>query len=380
MRTRGGVTARARDVLAVVGTAVLLLLALEGLAFLLRDVRISRPGVPHPTSGRPQKLAPDRMRVVKQEFHSPQLNIDRDGFRTGRPAGQRQFDDWGSLRDNVLAFGGGQMFGWSVDDADTIPAQLEAMARGAGLSWRVYNMGITDYAIHDELSLLIDQLREGRVPKAVIFYDGINESGRGIPAWTTDEALTAPYAAGDYEYFWVADLVARGQRTVNLENSAFANLLHRLCMRLGLCQRIPPAVQRASLEQQAAHAKAAAHAYVQYARMVDALSEEFEFAPLFILQPMAGCVEGGADYPFPYPGVLRPWQLSYGPRLYGEIERQMPPGLKVVNLCEPMSEAVASGLKPFHTSLSLSPEGFRFVAEQLFPLLRRHLAAESRSR
>ena len=352
-------------VLTLVGGATLLLLALEAIATPLQTMHIDRPGLGgHPTAGRPQGIAPGRLRVVKREFHSPQLNIDRDGFRTSRPTG-RQFDDWDSSRENVLAFGGAGMFGWSVDDPETLPAQLETVARQAGLPWRVYNLGVTDYSIHDELPLLIDQLREGRVPKAVVFYDGVNETGRATFTMTNDQAIATPYAAGDYEYFWVTDLVNRGQH-VNLDRSALAKLLGRLARRLGFGRPQYAPERPATPEEQAAHARAAARVYVQEAKMVHAMGESFGFSSLFVLQPVAGCVAGGADYDFPFLGPPRPWQFTYLPVLYREILQQAPKELDVVNMCGELDEAMRNGLKPFNAPLHLNREGYGLMAERIF--------------
>ncbi len=209
--------------LTAIGMLALLLIILELVAARLENFHIDGPSV-HPTGGRPQALAPHRLRVVKKEFHSAQVNIDADGFRTEKRAGL-QFDDWDPKKHNVFVFGGAGAFGWGLDDGDTISVKLELLAQKTGLPRRVYNIGITDYSIHDELPLLIDQLREGRIPKAVVFYDGVNESGRATAdsSWTTDEALLSPYQAGDYEYFWVADLVERGQRA-NLDQLSLAKL------------------------------------------------------------------------------------------------------------------------------------------------------------
>ena len=355
--------------LVVVGAMTVLLVALEAVATPLQYMHVDRPGLGgHPTAGRPQHLAPDRLRVVKREFHNPRLNIDADGFRTGRPSG-RQFDDWDPARHNVLAFGGAQMFGWSVDDPETIPAQLEAVSAQAGQPWRVYNLGVTDYSIHDELPILMDQLREGRVPKAVIFYDGVNETGRGMPTMTNDQAITAPYTAGDYEYFWVADLVERGQHA-NLDRLALVKLWNRLVRRFTHQTGAPAPDHIATAEEQAAHARAAAHAYVQYARMAHALGESFGFKTVFALQPLAGCVEGGAAYDFPYLGPPRQWQFTYAPRLYAEIAAQAPEELHVVNLCGDLNAAMREGMKPFNAPLHLNREGYRLMAERLFALLR----------
>lgn len=353
-----------RNVLAALGVLVLLLIGLEPVAALLEDVHIDGPSA-HLTGGRPQALAPHRLRVVKEEFHSPQVNIDVDGLRTEKRSG-RQFDDWDPQRHNVFIFGGAGAFGWGLDDGDTLSVQLESLARKSGLPWRVYNMGITDYSIHDELPLLIDQLREGRIPSAVVFFDGVNESGRATPdsSWTTDEALLSGYMTGDYEYFWVADLVERGQRA-NLDQLYLAKLWRRFIRRIGFLQRSVPE-RAASLEAQTAHASAAATAYAQYARMVHALGTDFGYDSLFILQPVAGCVTGGAAYAFPRPLPVRPWQVTYIPLLYKAVIGQAPAGLNIADLCPEMSAAMASGLKPFNAPLHLSPEGTGFVARWIF--------------
>mgnify|MGYP001618077881 CR=1 FL=1 len=354
------------------GVLVLVLLGVEFVARLLADVHVDKPGIGgHPTAGRPQHVAPYRMRVVKREFHSPQLNIDEDGFRSGKVSGHLM-DDWNPSRYNVFVFGGSAIFGWTVDDGQTIPAQLEALAHQQGLNWRVYNLGVTDYSIHDEVQILMDQLREGRIPNAIIFYDGVNETGRDGLTNTNDEAIQVPYRAGDYEHQWVEQMVERGQK-VNLDNLAMVKLGKRLCRRWGFCYRPAKAgetVVTASDVQQTAHAKEAAHAYVQYARMVNALGRTFGFQSLFILQPIGACVENPAAYSFPYLGPPRPWQYTYAPKLYADIMNMASPDIRVVNLCQSLNGKIAEGMQPFSTPLHLNAEGHAQIVARILGFLR----------
>ena len=369
-----------KTALAVLGALLLCAIVVETGATLVKDVHIDKPGLDgHPTAGRPQHIAPYRNRLVKREYHEARLNIDADGFRSGRPTG-RLFDDWDGARHNVMIFGGSAAFGWTNDDGDAIAPKLEQAAQRHGLTWRVYNLGIIDYSIHDELPILVDQLREGRIPKAVVFYDGVNEAGRALPSWTNDEALTAPYKAGDYEHLWVAEMVERGQRP-NFDNLATVKLAGRLCRRVGLCHW--PRVQGTkSAAAETAHAQEAARTYVQYARMVHALARDFDFQALFVLQPIGGCLDDPAGYPYPHLGPPREWQTSYAPKLYAEIVRMRPPGLHLVDLCKVFNEPVKAGMRPFSTPLHLNAEGNAFMAERIFSLLGtaadRPVAARSR--
>lgn len=375
----GQVKALAKKVVMIVGVLILVFLPIELVAWLLADVHIDKPRATggHPTHGRPQHVAPYRLRVVKKEFHSPQskqVNIDEDGFRSGKPSGHLM-DDWDQSRDNVFMFGGSALFGWLVDDDQTIPAHLEMLAKQQGLNWRVYNLGVTDYALHDEIQVLIDQIREGRIPKAVVFYDGVSETGKDplYGSASVDELINAPYHAGDYEHQWVDEMTERGQK-VNFDNLATVKLGKRLCRRWRLCytpaRTWEPPIREASDAQQSAHARDAARAYVQYARMVDALGRAFGFRALHVLQPVGGaCVENAATYPFTYLRPPRRWQFTYTPKLYANIMSMAPSDIRVVDLCKSLNPKIASGMQPFSTPLHLNNEGNAYMASLILGLL-----------
>ncbi len=376
----GQIKAMTKKAVIIVGTVILVFLPIEFVAWLLQDVHIDKPLATggHPTHGRPQHVAPYRLRVVKREFHSKQsnqLNIDEDGFRSGKPSG-RLMDDWDPARHNVFIFGGSALFGWLVDDDQTIPAHLETAAKQQGLNWRVYNFGVTDYSIHDEIQILIDQIRDGRIPNTVVFYDGVSEAGKdpryGIAS--VDEMINAPYRTGDYEHQWVEEMTERGQK-VNIDNLATVKLAKRLCRRWRFCytpaRTWEPPTREASETQQTAHARDAARVYVQYAQMVNALGRTFGFRALYVLQPVGGaCVENAATYPFTYLRPPRRWQFTYTPKLYANIMSLAPPDIRVVDLCKSLNPKIASGMQPFSTPLHLNNEGNAYMASLILDLLR----------
>jgi hypothetical protein len=375
----GQIQGRAKKIAAIIGAVVLVFLPIEFVAWLLTDFHIDKPLATggHPTAGRPQHVAPYRLRVVKREFHSKQgkqLNIDEDGFRSGKTSG-RLMDEWDPARPNVFMFGGSALFGWLADDDQTIPAHLETLADRKGLNWRVYNFGVTDYSIHDEIQILIDQIREGRIPKMVVFYDGVSEAGKdpryGIAS--IDEIIKAPYRTGDYEHQWVEEMSERGLR-VSLDNLATVKLAKRLCRRWRYCYtpaRPWEAIDEASEAQQTAHAQDAARVYVQYAKMVNALGRAFGFKTLYVLQPVGGaCVENAATYPFTYLRPPRRWQYTYTPKLYANIINMAPSDMRVANLCNSLNPKIASGMQPFSTPLHLNAEGNAYMASLIFDLLR----------
>jgi lysophospholipase L1-like esterase len=111
------------------------------------------------------KLRPD----VKLAFQGVEVRTDRDGFRNDpEPAGERV----------VLALGDSTTFGWSVEQAETFPARLEALlntAAGAEPTWRVFNAGVPGYTSL-QLRILAERLVPALRPDVVVVSVGNNEA------------------------------------------------------------------------------------------------------------------------------------------------------------------------------------------------------------
>lgn len=104
-----------------------------------------------------------REKSVKSHF----VNVDEYGIRSnGKPlVGISQ------IQNAVWFFGGSTTFGYGVTDAETIPAQLEKQ-----LGRQVINFGVGSFYSAQENLLLVQFLRYGYRPSAVLFLDGVNES------------------------------------------------------------------------------------------------------------------------------------------------------------------------------------------------------------
>jgi hypothetical protein len=77
----------------------------------------------------------------------------------------------------VWTFGGSTMFGAGVPDWATIPSYLSRELNSAGLGCVVVtNFGVEAYVTNQEVQLLAEQLKAGRHPDVVVFYDGVNDS------------------------------------------------------------------------------------------------------------------------------------------------------------------------------------------------------------
>ena len=82
---------------------------------------------------------------------------------------------------NIWVFGGSAVFGTGVPDWATLPSSLARSLNGTGLGCiAVTNLGVEGYATTQELILLTEQLKAGRRPDIVIFYDGFNDAAAGL--------------------------------------------------------------------------------------------------------------------------------------------------------------------------------------------------------
>jgi hypothetical protein len=105
-------------------------------------------------------------------FEGKYVNVDPAGFRWIADQGP-----WPPDTDayNVFVFGGSTTFGYGVADDETIASYLQEALREEGREVNVYNFGRGYYYSSRELVLFENLLREGFVPDAAVFVDGLNE-------------------------------------------------------------------------------------------------------------------------------------------------------------------------------------------------------------
>ena len=76
----------------------------------------------------------------------------------------------------IYMFGGSTLWGLGVPDKYTIPSII---SEKIGPNFDLINFGEGSFVSGQEFNLLIEQLNNGNIPDAVIFYDGVNDAYAG---------------------------------------------------------------------------------------------------------------------------------------------------------------------------------------------------------
>jgi lysophospholipase L1-like esterase len=86
---------------------------------------------------------------------------------------------------SIWMFGGSALYGTGVPDWATLPSYLsrDLNARSSACVI-ISNFGVEGYVTNQELIVLIEQLKAGRHPNIVVFYDGVNDSGAAVDSST----------------------------------------------------------------------------------------------------------------------------------------------------------------------------------------------------
>lgn len=217
----------------------------------------------------------------QKEFKGRYINVDRSGIRRTVQASASHADP------AVFMFGGSTMYGAFQRDEWTLPsvlAQRFEHCTGGGL--RFVNFGQTGWVFTQEVIELMLQLRDGAVPKVVVFYDGINDVAAAIqngrPGWPQNEAnRSRDFAFGRMAFWWehntVSDLRALG--AVALAGLTRAQVLQRV--RPFEIPGLLPAVPASA----GTVARSVASSYVDTLRLAQALSDQYGFEAIYVWQP-----------------------------------------------------------------------------------------------
>src|SRR5262249_25642107 len=116
-----------------------------------------------------------------KEWHGKYVNTDQNEAGGWRRAINPASEEWPKQpAKKVWGFGGSAVYGTGDPDWATLPTYL---SRDLNVGDRecvvVSNFGVEGYVTNQEVILLVQQLKEGRRPDVVIFYDGFNDATVG---------------------------------------------------------------------------------------------------------------------------------------------------------------------------------------------------------
>jgi lysophospholipase L1-like esterase len=80
---------------------------------------------------------------------------------------------------NIWVLGGSTVYGTGIPDWATLPSNLARDLNSTARCVNLFNLGVEGYASNQEVLFLLEQLKAGKHPDIVVFYDGFNDADFG---------------------------------------------------------------------------------------------------------------------------------------------------------------------------------------------------------
>lgn len=212
----------------------------------------------------------------RKPFSGKYINVNENGFRASTIP---QNPISGGDKDiRIFFFGGSTMWGTGVRDAYTIPSLTGAEIVKQGFNPIITNFGESGYVTTQEISQLILELRQGKIPDLVVFYDGANDifssyqSGEsGIPQNEYNRQQEFNTLQEKKKSLWVFI-----QSLTTLETIQFVRHY------FGPDSLLPEYAHPKPLHQLA---EETVQVYNENIRLVNALAKQYDFQAIFYWQP-----------------------------------------------------------------------------------------------
>jgi lysophospholipase L1-like esterase len=220
----------------------------------------------------------------KPSFDGRYVSLDSNGYRvTPQPTTPAV------PAARVLFLGGSTMWGDFQRDSGTIAAvtarRLQTLA-GPGQRIEVTNLGESGYVSTQEVIKLLLELRAGRRPDVVVFFDGINDVASTVQAGAPGLPQNESKRVAEFEMGRTIDPLTQ-PRGLKKELRALALLTKHALRQTAMVQwarEIGSGVNPAAISADSA-ARGTAHTYVENVRLVEALAAQYGFTPVYVWQP-----------------------------------------------------------------------------------------------
>ena len=206
------------------------------------------------------------------------INVDEHGRRrTAQSTGSGK-------RGDVYFFGGSTMFGSFQRDSMTIPSvAARKIATEPELGrYEVTNFGVGGWVFTQSVLELIMELRAGARPAVVVFYDGLNDVGAAAQSGVAGIPYNETNRAREFD---LGRTVFNSEYGLGPDVRALSALAVMAVKRLDVIERVlrsTPRSHETVVADTLAHR--VANAYVGMVEVVEALSRQFGFRPLYVWQ------------------------------------------------------------------------------------------------
>lgn len=225
----------------------------------------------------------------KRAYHGNLINIDESGLRITPNYWQPSEPSI-----SIFCFGGSTMWGDGSPDWGTIPAYLAEItnAEHSPQSIEVINYAGGGFISSQEVMQLIQQIKYGRIPDIVVFYDGVNDTGVAYNKSEADIPLIDSLLIEPEDGIrWVRGQLEQETETQGLRGK-LSNLNSVRVIRGGLYKLFgytvsaPKAVSDENLEIDINKLSLeVVSIYLKNMEVVDALSKKYGFDYYFFWQP-----------------------------------------------------------------------------------------------
>jgi lysophospholipase L1-like esterase len=314
-------------------------------------------------------------------FASQYINIDANGHRrTEFPAPASPPRNAEPVR--VWVMGGSTVWGTGARDSWTIPSLLGRELAERGFAAEVVNFGQSGYNSTQELIALELELREGRVPDFVIFYDGINDA---YAAWQNGKAGLPHNEANRVREFNLTNQREFGRLAGEFFQGSASKIaersnLIRIARKLGAGglagqSKGAPGEAIFASEDGVNLAKRVMDLYAANLSLADGLKGEYGFETLFYWQPSVYDKTTLTDYEYQMPDYPT-YEKTF--RAVSAALRQRGPVLGVEHRFQDISDIFESDPAPrFIDFCHVSEAGNALIAERmaedLAPLIEQRL-------
>lgn len=212
----------------------------------------------------------------RQPYQGKHINVNAQGIR--KTWQENSLPKASNYDVDIYMFGGSTMWGTGARDEYTIPSQLTKLLANKNIYPQTINYGESSFTSSQGLLTLISELRSGKRPDVVIFYDGFNDATAALIQGEAGLPYNEHHRKSEY------NVHKKSIATTFIDHLWSKLSIKRFTTSLSRYFSVTTRVEQTDVER-AKLAKAVADYYIENLLMLQALAKQYQFTYFAYWQP-----------------------------------------------------------------------------------------------